>query len=224
MVTGRLARPQGAYLFPGLCDAKPVTREAIFKALRKAARAAGITKKVYPHLMRHAFATHLLQNPSATRDHVGRAAQGIRPRVRVRQHLFRDVDLARWPAGEIVHRRVLNECLPCVAKRPIAWHGHRLNGDLAETRSPAAPRGPLLPGPLPRGARITSNRRSAMFRMPRAGIAADGVIHRCANALLRRDSDFSHPLSHRLGSESRHPLVMATPLRVGKLHRLRRAL
>ena len=62
MVTGRLARPQGAYLFPGLCDAKPVTREAIFKALRKAARAAGITKKVYPHLMRHAFATHLLNH------------------------------------------------------------------------------------------------------------------------------------------------------------------
>jgi integrase/recombinase XerD len=57
----KVRRPQGAYLFPGPCAAKPVTREAIFKALRNAARAAGITKKVYPHLMRHAFATHLLE-------------------------------------------------------------------------------------------------------------------------------------------------------------------
>jgi integrase/recombinase XerD len=54
-------RPRGAYLFPGRRDAKPLTREAIFKALRNAARAAGITKKVYPHLLRHAFATHLLE-------------------------------------------------------------------------------------------------------------------------------------------------------------------
>jgi site-specific recombinase XerD len=54
-------RPKGAFLFPGRGGEKPLTRDAVAQAIRKTARRAGIDKKVYPHLMRHAFATHMLE-------------------------------------------------------------------------------------------------------------------------------------------------------------------
>jgi site-specific recombinase XerD len=55
------ARPPGSLLFPGRDPGKPITRAAIHKALRKAAGRAGITTKLSPHVLRHSFATHLLE-------------------------------------------------------------------------------------------------------------------------------------------------------------------
>jgi integrase/recombinase XerD len=55
------ARPKGPHLFPGREEGKLYTREAVHKAITKAARAAGITKRVSPHTLRHSFATHLLE-------------------------------------------------------------------------------------------------------------------------------------------------------------------
>jgi site-specific recombinase XerD len=54
-------RPQGELLFPGRSRSGQMTRVAVHKAIRKTARSAGIVKRVYPHLLRHAFATHLLE-------------------------------------------------------------------------------------------------------------------------------------------------------------------
>ena len=54
------------YLFPGTEDGwradKPITPKVLWEACREAAQAAGITKRIYPHLLRHSFATHLLEN------------------------------------------------------------------------------------------------------------------------------------------------------------------
>ncbi len=54
------------YLFPGTKDGwradKPITPKVLWEACREAAQAAGITKDVRPHLLRHSFATHLLEN------------------------------------------------------------------------------------------------------------------------------------------------------------------
>ncbi|MBN1257390.1 MAG: site-specific tyrosine recombinase XerD [Planctomycetes bacterium] len=42
-------------------NGKPLGRETVWRIVRAAARKAGINKRIYPHLLRHSFATHLLQ-------------------------------------------------------------------------------------------------------------------------------------------------------------------
>ena len=39
---------------------RALTRERIWRIVKAAAAAAGITKEVYPHMLRHSFASHLL--------------------------------------------------------------------------------------------------------------------------------------------------------------------
>ena len=56
-------KPQ-TYLFPSLYRSrseKPITSHSVWYAVREAARRAGIKKKVSPHLLRHSWATHLLE-------------------------------------------------------------------------------------------------------------------------------------------------------------------
>lgn len=40
---------------------KKMVRESVFRVVKSAALKAGITKNVYPHLLRHSFATHMLE-------------------------------------------------------------------------------------------------------------------------------------------------------------------
>jgi integrase/recombinase XerD len=60
----RWMRPK-TYLFPGTVNNwradKPITPKVLWEACREAAQTAGITKNVRPHLLRHSFATHLLE-------------------------------------------------------------------------------------------------------------------------------------------------------------------
>jgi site-specific recombinase XerD len=56
----RTRRPKG-WLFPGSDSGRPISVKAVFMACRSVAQKAGLAKSVHPHLLRHAFATHLLE-------------------------------------------------------------------------------------------------------------------------------------------------------------------
>jgi len=57
-------RKPKTYLFPSLYRKRPeqpIDSKTVWYAVREAARRAGIQKKVSPHLLRHSWATHLLE-------------------------------------------------------------------------------------------------------------------------------------------------------------------
>lgn len=56
----RAYRPS-EWLFPGPDPQKPIARESVYKVIAKAAQVATPTKRVSPHSLRHACATHLLE-------------------------------------------------------------------------------------------------------------------------------------------------------------------
>jgi hypothetical protein len=52
---------EGGWLFPGRNPVEPLSARQLCRAVRAAAHAAGIKKRVSPHTPRHSFATHLLE-------------------------------------------------------------------------------------------------------------------------------------------------------------------
>jgi integrase len=53
-------RPRG-WLFPGRNPVQPMTTRQLNRGCHIAAEAGGINKRVSPHILRHSFATHLLE-------------------------------------------------------------------------------------------------------------------------------------------------------------------
>jgi site-specific recombinase XerD len=54
-------KQKGSYLFAGQDPQRPISAGAIYRVLKKAAKKAGVSKKVSMHTLRHTFATHLLE-------------------------------------------------------------------------------------------------------------------------------------------------------------------
>lgn len=61
------SRPKSPWLFPGQRPESHLSKKAVSDALKKAVSAAGITKHVTPHVLRHTFATHLLEGGTDVR-------------------------------------------------------------------------------------------------------------------------------------------------------------
>lgn len=57
----KVVRPSG-WLFPGADAAKPLSDTTVQKSCKRAAREAGLTKRVSPHVLRHSHATALLES------------------------------------------------------------------------------------------------------------------------------------------------------------------
>jgi site-specific recombinase XerD len=64
----KASRPGGSLLFPGKNPDVPLSDGAIQKMVKTAARRAGIAKRITPHSLRHAYATHHLEQGTNLRE------------------------------------------------------------------------------------------------------------------------------------------------------------
>ena len=62
----RVVRPKD-WLFPGDLAGKPITKDAVENACKKARQRSAISKPITPHSLRHAFAVHLLESGTDVR-------------------------------------------------------------------------------------------------------------------------------------------------------------
>jgi len=97
-----LLLPRG-WLFPGRNPVEPLSARQLCRAVRAAAQAAGIKKRVSPHTLRHSFATHLLEQDVD---------------IRVIQTLLGHAKLDTTA----LYTRVANTTIRAVTSHSTGWH------------------------------------------------------------------------------------------------------
>lgn len=102
-------RPE-KWFFPGRRWRQPITPDAVRLVFRKALSDAGIHKKVTPHVLRHSFATHLLETGTdmsivqALLGHASLRATQTYSHVRIKhvEKIRSPLDLLGTPAGRVL--------------------------------------------------------------------------------------------------------------------------
>jgi site-specific recombinase XerD len=106
----KLHRPTPPVLFPGNKPGSFVNAATVRKALHRAREKAGVTKRTTPHSLRHAFATHLLEDGADIRTIQVLLGHGsIRSTARYTQVSVKHIAQTRSPLdrldqGGIQHR------------------------------------------------------------------------------------------------------------------------
>ncbi len=60
--------PSESSLFVGMQSGRRIDKDVVYGLVKKYGRMAGIRKRVFPHILRHSFASHLLANGASTRS------------------------------------------------------------------------------------------------------------------------------------------------------------
>jgi len=98
----RLAKPRRPFLFPGMQGAPHLRPATVQRMLPKVAAACGLSKRVTPHVLRHCFATHLLEAGADVRtiqQLLGHAS--IRTTARYTQISTRQIGQTRSPLDQL---------------------------------------------------------------------------------------------------------------------------